>query len=67
MVDDAIIVVENIEKFLERGMRPLEATRAAMAEITALIVTIGLVLLAAVFVPVAFIPGLWVGSTTSSP
>ena len=57
VVDDAIIVVENIEKFLERGMRPLEATRAAMAEITAPIVTISLVL-AAVFVPVAFIPGL---------
>ena len=57
VVDDAIIVVENIEKFLERGMRPLEATRAAMAEITAPIVTIGLVL-AAVFVPVAFVPGL---------
>jgi HAE1 family hydrophobic/amphiphilic exporter-1 len=57
VVDDAIIVVENIEKFLERGMAPLEATRAAMAEITAPIVTIGLVL-AAVFVPVAFIPGL---------
>src|SRR6516165_5168266 len=57
VVDDAIIVVENIEKFLERGMAPLEATRAAMAEITAPIVTISLVL-AAVFVPVAFIPGL---------
>jgi hydrophobe/amphiphile efflux-1 (HAE1) family protein len=57
VVDDAIIVVENIEKFLGRGMAPLEATRAAMAEITAPIVTIGLVL-AAVFVPVAFIPGL---------
>ena len=40
VVDDAIIVVENIEKFLERGMAPLEATRAAMAEITAPIVTI---------------------------
>jgi HAE1 family hydrophobic/amphiphilic exporter-1 len=57
VVDDAIIVVENIEKFLERGMGPLEAARAAMAEITAPIVTISLVL-AAVFVPVAFIPGL---------
>src|SRR5918997_2141498 len=34
VVDDAIIVVENIEKFLERGLGPLEATRAAMAEIT---------------------------------
>ena len=57
VVDDAIIVVENVEKFLERGLAPLEATRAAMAEITAPIVTITLVL-AAVFVPVAFIPGL---------
>src|SRR5206468_3054387 len=57
VVDDAIIVVENVEKFLERGMGPLEATRAAMAEITLPIVTITLVL-AAVFVPVAFIPGL---------
>ncbi len=57
VVDDAIIVVENVEKYLERGERPLPAVRAAMAEITAPIVTITLVL-AAVFVPVAFIPGL---------
>ena len=57
VVDDAIIVVENVEKFLERGERPLPAVRAAMAEITAPIVTITLVL-GAVFVPVAFIPGL---------
>jgi hydrophobe/amphiphile efflux-1 (HAE1) family protein len=57
VVDDAIIVVENVEKYLERGQQPLPAVRAAMAEITAPIVTITLVL-AAVFVPVAFIPGL---------
>jgi hydrophobe/amphiphile efflux-1 (HAE1) family protein len=57
VVDDAIIVVENVEKFLERGESPIAAVRAAMAEITAPIVTITLVL-AAVFVPVAFIPGL---------
>jgi hydrophobe/amphiphile efflux-1 (HAE1) family protein len=57
VVDDAIIVVENVEKFLERGLKPLAATRAAMAEITTPIVTITLVL-AAVFVPVAFIPGM---------
>jgi len=57
VVDDAIIVVENVDKFLERGMRPIEAARAAMAEITTPIVTITLVL-AAVFVPVAFIPGM---------
>jgi HAE1 family hydrophobic/amphiphilic exporter-1 len=57
VVDDAIIVVENVEKYLERGLAPLAATRAAMAEITTPIITITLVL-AAVFVPVAFIPGL---------
>ena len=56
VVDDAIIVVENVEKFLHRGYKPMEATRAAMAEITTPIVTITLVL-AAVFVPVAFMPG----------
>ncbi len=57
VVDDAIIVVENVEKYLHRGLAPLEATRAAMAEITTPIVTITLVL-AAVFVPVAFMPGM---------
>ncbi|MDX2036765.1 MAG: multidrug efflux RND transporter permease subunit [Isosphaeraceae bacterium] len=57
VVDDAIIVVENVEKQLEHGLAPLEATRKAMAEITTPIITITLVL-AAVFVPVAFIPGL---------
>src|SRR4051812_4145328 len=57
VVDDAIIVVENVERQLERGLRPLEATRVAMGQIAAPIVTITLVL-AAVFVPVAFIPGL---------
>ena len=57
VVDDAIIVVENVEKFLHRGLPPLAATRAAMAEITTPIVTITLVL-AAVFVPVAFMPGM---------
>jgi hydrophobe/amphiphile efflux-1 (HAE1) family protein len=57
VVDDAIIVVENVEKYLHRGLRPLEATQAAMAEITTPIVTITLVL-AAVFVPVAFMPGM---------
>ena len=57
VVDDAIIVVENVEKFLHRGLKPLAAAEAAMAEITTPIVTITLVL-AAVFVPVAFMPGL---------
>ncbi len=57
VVDDAIIVVENVEKQLELGHAPLEATRIAMRQITTPIITITLVL-AAVFVPVAFIPGL---------
>ena len=56
VVDDAIIVVENVEKYLS-GERAARGHRAAMAEITTPIVTITLVL-AAVFVPVAFIPGL---------
>ncbi len=57
VVDDAIIVVENVERQLEAGLTPLAATERAMSQITAPIVTITLVL-AAVFVPVAFIPGL---------
>jgi HAE1 family hydrophobic/amphiphilic exporter-1 len=57
VVDDAIIVVENVEKYLHRGLKPMAATMAAMAEITTPIVTITLVL-AAVFVPVTFIPGM---------
>ncbi len=57
VVDDAIIVVENVERQLEHGLNPLEATQKAMAQITAPIITITFVL-AAVFVPVAFIPGL---------
>ena len=57
VVDDAIIVVENVEKYLARGFKPLAAAQGAMAEITTPIVTITLVL-CAVFVPVAFMPGL---------
>jgi hydrophobe/amphiphile efflux-1 (HAE1) family protein len=57
VVDDAIIVVEAVEKNMEDGLNPLDATRMAMGQITTPIVTITLVL-AAVFVPVAFVPGL---------
>ncbi len=57
VVDDAIIVVEGIEKQLGLGKQPLEAARVAMGQLTAPILTITLVL-GAVFVPVAFIPGL---------
>jgi multidrug efflux pump len=57
VVDDAIVVVENVERHIELGQPPLEATRRAMAEVSGPIVAIALVL-GAVFVPTAFISGL---------
>src|ERR1700760_3453692 len=56
VVDDAIVVVENVERQLEAGLRPLEAAREAMSEVTGPIIATAAVLMA-VFVPVAFIPG----------
>jgi hydrophobe/amphiphile efflux-1 (HAE1) family protein len=56
VVDDAIVVVENVERQLEAGLRPLQAARQAMKEVTGPIIATTAVLLA-VFVPVAFIPG----------
>ncbi|MBV8849877.1 MAG: multidrug efflux RND transporter permease subunit [Methylobacteriaceae bacterium] len=59
VVDDAIVVVENVERVLEEHpeLSPAEATKEAMAQITAPIIAISLVLLS-VFVPIAFIPGI---------
>lgn len=59
VVDDAIVVVENVERVMEEnpGMSAAEAARKAMGEITGAIIAITLVLLS-VFVPIAFIPGL---------
>ena len=57
VVDDAIVVVENVERHLALGKRPREAAIAAMAEVTGPIVAITSVL-AAVFVPTAFLSGL---------
>ena len=57
VVDDAIVVVENVERNIARGLKPLEATRQAMREVTGPIVATALVL-CAVFVPTAFISGL---------
>ncbi len=59
VVDDAIVVVENVERVMEEepGLSAKEAAKKAMAEITAPIIAITLVLLS-VFVPVAFIPGI---------
>jgi len=57
LVDDAIVVVENVERIMtEEGLPPKEATRKAMTQITGAIVGITLVLMA-VFVPMAFFPG----------
>ncbi len=57
VVDDAIVVVENVERNIEAGLKPVEATRKAMREVTGPIVATALVL-CAVFVPTAFISGL---------
>jgi multidrug efflux pump len=57
VVDDAIVVVENVERHIELGASPLEATREAMKEVSGPIIAIALVL-SAVFIPTAFISGL---------
>jgi multidrug efflux pump len=57
VVDDAIVVVENVERFIAKGLRPREATIQAMAEVTGPVVAVALVL-CAVFVPTAFISGI---------
>jgi multidrug efflux pump len=57
VVDDAIVVVENVERSIEAGLRPRDAALKAMREITGPIIAIALVL-CAVFVPIAFISGL---------
>ncbi|MEJ5207976.1 efflux RND transporter permease subunit [Denitratimonas sp. CY0512] len=57
LVDDAIVVVENVERIMaEEGLSPLEATRKSMDQITGALVGIGVVL-SAVFVPMAFMSG----------
>ncbi|GAB2539795.1 efflux RND transporter permease subunit [Rhodanobacter koreensis] len=57
VVDDAIVVVENVERHIELGQSPKEATRRAMHEVTGPIVATALVL-CAVFIPTAFVSGL---------
>ena len=57
LVDDAIVVVENVERVMsEEGLSPLEATRKSMDQITGALVAVGMIL-AAVFVPMAFLGG----------
>src|SRR3989454_124546 len=57
VVDDAIVVVENVERHIEEGMAPRDATRKAMDEVSSAVVAVGLVL-SAVFIPTAFISGI---------
>ncbi len=57
VVDDAIVVVENVERNIENGLAPKEATYKAMREVSGPIIAITLTLVA-VFVPIAFISGL---------
>ena len=57
VVDDAIVVLENIERMMARGLDPRTATLKAMDEVTGPIIAVGLVL-CAVFVPCAFLSGI---------
>ena len=57
VVDDAIVVVENVERHLEDGMDPTEAAHATMDEVGGALIAIALVL-SAVFIPAAFISGI---------
>ena len=66
LVDDAIVVVENVERLMsEEGLSPLDA-RKSMDQITGALVGIAMVI-AAVFVPMAFLAGAMASSTGSSP
>ena len=57
VVDDAIVVVENVERNLERGMQPAEAAHVTMDEVGGALISIALTL-CAVFVPSAFLSGI---------
>src|SRR5204863_4440699 len=57
VVDDAIVVVENVERYLSEGMSPREAAHKTMDEVGGALLAIALVL-CAVFIPTAFIPGI---------
>src|SRR5579864_7750819 len=57
VVDDAIVVVEGVQRHIEEGLSPKDAARKAMEELSGPVIGIALVL-ASVFVPTAFIPGI---------
>src|SRR4026207_953113 len=57
VVDDAIVVVEAVERHIEEGMSPRDATLQAMREVSGVVIGVALVL-SAVFIPTAFLPGI---------
>jgi HAE1 family hydrophobic/amphiphilic exporter-1 len=57
VVDDAIVVVEAVERHIEEGLSPRNATLKAMEEVSGPVIAIALILVA-VFIPSAFIPGI---------
>ncbi|TCK80667.1 efflux RND transporter permease subunit [Albibacterium bauzanense] len=57
VVDDAIVVVEAVQHYIDQGFSPKKATKKAMKDISAPVIAIALIL-AAVFIPVGFIPGM---------
>ena len=57
VVDDAIVVVENVERHIAEGLSPLDATHKAMDEVSGAVIAIALVL-SAVFIPTAFVSGI---------
>src|SRR3984957_5005136 len=57
VVDDAIVVVENVERYLRQGLSPRDAAHKTMDEVGSALIAIGLVL-CAVFIPTAFITGI---------
>src|SRR5438045_1539044 len=57
VVDDAIVVVEAVERHIEEGMSPRDATLQALREVSGVVIGVALVL-SAVFIPTAFLPGI---------
>ncbi len=57
VVDDAIVVVENVERYIREGLAPKEAAHRSMQEVSGALISIGLVLVS-VFVPTMFVPGI---------
>jgi hydrophobe/amphiphile efflux-1 (HAE1) family protein len=57
VVDDAIVVVENVERYIREGLSPKEAAYRSMSEVSGALIAIGLVLIS-VFVPTMFVPGI---------